>query len=81
MSRSRKAGQTLVVLLILGAASATSTSANSQTVYGALAEHPASIMATDRTRVLNDAKAIQCRAERFVRRVRAPRPTECSVSS
>jgi hypothetical protein len=55
MSRSRKAAPTLVVLLFLGAASAALTSANSQTVDGALPEHPASRMATDRTRVLNDA--------------------------
>src|SRR5262249_42694949 len=55
MSRSRKAAPTLVVLLFLGAASAALTCANSQTAYGALAEQPASMMATDRTRVLNDA--------------------------
>ena len=53
MSRSRKAAATLAVLAAFGTASTALADADSQTVYGALAERPAS-MSTGRTRVLND---------------------------
>ena len=52
MSRSRKAAATLAVLLAFGTASAALADADSQTVYGALVERPASI-STGRTGVLN----------------------------
>jgi hypothetical protein len=55
VSRSRKAAGTLAVLLVFGIASAVLADANSQTVYGALAERRASTMSTGRTRILNDA--------------------------
>jgi hypothetical protein len=53
MSRSGKAAATLGALLAFAAASAALADADSQTVYGALVERPAS-MSTGRTRVLND---------------------------
>ena len=53
MSRSREAAATLAVLLAFGTASTALADADSQTVYGALAERAAS-MSTGRTRVLND---------------------------
>ena len=53
MSRSRKAAATLAVLLAFGTASAALADADSQTVYSALLERPAS-MPTGRTGVLND---------------------------
>ena len=53
MSRSRKAAATLAVLLAFGTASTALADADSQTVYGALVERPAS-MSTGRTRALNE---------------------------
>ena len=53
MSRCRKAAATLAVLLAFGTASAALADADSQTVYSALLERPAS-MSTGRTGVLND---------------------------
>ena len=53
MSRSRKAAATLAVLLAFGTTSTALADADSQTVYGALAERPAST-STGHTRVLND---------------------------
>jgi hypothetical protein len=53
MSRSRKAAATLAVLLAFGTASAALADVDSQTVYSALLERPAS-MSTGRTGVLND---------------------------
>jgi hypothetical protein len=53
MSRSRKAAATLAVLLAFGTASAALADADSQTVYSALLERPAS-MSTGRIGVLND---------------------------
>jgi hypothetical protein len=53
MSRCRKAAATLAVLLAFGTASAALADADSQTVYSALLERPAS-MSTGRIGVLND---------------------------
>ena len=53
MSRSREAAATLAALLAFGIASTALADANSQTVYGALVERPAS-MSNGRTRVLNE---------------------------
>jgi hypothetical protein len=53
MSRFRKAAATLAVLLAFGTASTALADADSQTVYGALVERPAS-MSTGRTRALNE---------------------------
>ena len=53
MSRCRKAAATLAVLLAFGTASAALADADSETVYSALLERPAS-MSTGRTGVLND---------------------------
>jgi hypothetical protein len=53
MSRSRKAAATLAALLAFGTASAALADADSQTVYSALLERPAS-MSTGRIGVLND---------------------------
>ncbi len=51
MSRSREAAASLAVLLAFGTASTAFADADSQTVYGALAERPAS-MSTGRTRAV-----------------------------
>lgn len=53
MSRCRKAAATLAVLLAFGTAPAALADADSQTVYSALLERPAS-MSTGRIGVLND---------------------------
>jgi hypothetical protein len=53
MSRCRKAAATLAVLLAFGTASAVLADADSETVYSALLERPAS-MSTGRIGVLND---------------------------
>ena len=53
MSRCRKAAATLAVLLAFGTASAALADADSETVYSALLERPAS-MSTGRIGVLND---------------------------
>jgi uncharacterized protein YlzI (FlbEa/FlbD family) len=53
MSRSRGAAATLAVLLAFGTASNALADADGQSVYGALAERPAS-MSTGPTRALND---------------------------
>ena len=53
MSRSRKVAATLAVLLAFGTASTALADADRQTIYGALAERPAS-MSTGRTMVLNE---------------------------
>ena len=53
MSRSRKAAATLAALLAFGIASTALADANSQTVYGARVERPAS-GTNGRTRILND---------------------------
>ena len=78
MSRSRKATATLAVLLAFGTASTALADANSQTVYGALAERRASMMSTGRTR---SREAIQYRGECFVSRAKAPRRAERQVPS
>ena len=54
MSRSRKAAATLAALLAFGIASTALADANSQTVYSARIERPAS-GSNGRTRILNDA--------------------------
>jgi hypothetical protein len=54
MSRSRKAAATLAALLAFGIASTALADANSQTVYGARIERPAS-GSNGRTRIVNDA--------------------------
>lgn len=50
MSRSRKTAWTLFILLVFGIASPVLADPDSQTVYGASAERPASMMSTGRTR-------------------------------
>lgn len=55
MSRSRKTAWTLFILLVFGIASPVLADPDSQTVYGASAERPASMMSTGRTRNRNDA--------------------------
>jgi hypothetical protein len=55
MCRSRKTAWTLFILLVFGIASPVLAAPDSQTVYGAPAERPASMMSTARTRNRNDA--------------------------